>query len=224
MAAKRGAVARPSPTKPKTARKAKVSPEVQAAADRAEARARAKQPEKTQGKTRARPPKGGRPAKAAAGKARTKTARRPPAPAPRLAPDPAAASGASRGRGRPTLYSAELCDLVMAAGSEGKSKAQIAALLGISRQCWHDWCEAHADFLDAVKEAEFRALAWWEENGQRGITMGKEFNAAAYCFQMKNRFKADYRDTIVNHNTSSDSVGALMNELDGQSGRFRQAA
>jgi transposase len=217
MAAKRGAIPRPSPTKPKAGVKAKgkakaINPAVKAAADRAEMAA---------GKKRGRATAKGKATVSAKPKGKDRERVKgagcgEPAPTPPLeAPRPV---------GRPTEYRPELCDLVRALGSEGKSKAQISAKLGISRQCWYNWQEAHAEFVDAVKDADWLAQAHWEDLGYIGIQMGKDFNGATFIFQMKNRFAADYRETVIKHHSTSDSVGALIVELDGTSGRFRKAA
>lgn len=101
--------------------------------------------------------------------------------------------------GRPTDYHRSLCAKVVALGKRGKSKAQIAAALGKSRQTIDTWVAEHPEFLDAISRAKELALAWWEDAGQNGLTGGK-FNATAFIFQMKNRFKEDYRDQqIVEH-------------------------
>ncbi len=95
--------------------------------------------------------------------------------------------------GRPSTYDPYYCDLVIGMGAEGKSKAQIAARLGISRQCMNEWEKQHKEFGDATKAAQDLALAWWEDAGQQNMTR-QGFNAAAFIFQMKNRFRADYRE------------------------------
>jgi hypothetical protein len=95
--------------------------------------------------------------------------------------------------GRPTDYRPEYCAKVIELGRLGKSKAQIAAALDVSRQTMLNWTNTHAEFLDAVKRAEELALGWWEDAGQAGLT-SKGFNATAFIFQMKNRFREDYRD------------------------------
>lgn len=105
-----------------------------------------------------------------------------------------ARSKAKRGKGRPTDYDPAFCERVVALGSEGKSKAQIAAELGVVRQTLYAWAETYREFSDALNRAKELELAWWENEGQAGLRMGKDFNAAAFIFQMKNRFKEDYRD------------------------------
>jgi hypothetical protein len=95
--------------------------------------------------------------------------------------------------GRPSKYHTSFCDLVLDLGAEGKSKAQIAAALGISRETLHAWCKQYPAFSDAIKAAADLALAWWENAGQTNMTR-QGFNATAFIFQMKNRFRDDYRD------------------------------
>ena len=105
--------------------------------------------------------------------------------------------------GRPTLYDEYYCELVLDMGAEGKSKAQIAALLGISRQCMNEWEKKHTEFGDALKASQDLALAWWETAGQTNMTR-QGFNATAFIFQMKNRFRAEYRDVQSLEHTGKD--------------------
>lgn len=105
--------------------------------------------------------------------------------------------------GRPSKYDPSFCDLVLDLGAEGKSLAQIAACIGVNRATMHRWSQQHDDFRDAVKDAQELALAWWENAGQLNMTrMG--FNATAFIFQMKNRFRDDYRDVTAMEHTGKD--------------------
>ena len=72
--------------------------------------------------------------------------------------------------GRPSKYDASYCELVLELGAKGKSKAQIAAAIGVSRPTIDAWCEQHPEFLDAIKRARDLALAWWEDLGQESMT------------------------------------------------------
>lgn len=102
-----------------------------------------------------------------------------------------------RGGGRPTKYRKEFCEIVVACGKEGKGLAEIASELGVVRDTVYRWTKQHAEFSDAIKRAYEAGLAWWEQKG-RDATFGKipGFNATSYIFQMKNRFKDDWRDKI----------------------------
>lgn len=95
--------------------------------------------------------------------------------------------------GRPTLYVETMCDTVRDLGKLGKSKAQIASALGINRDTLREWGKDRPEFSAALKEAQDLALSWWEDEGQAGLKADK-FNAVLFIFQMKNRFRDDYRD------------------------------
>jgi AcrR family transcriptional regulator len=98
--------------------------------------------------------------------------------------------------GRPTKYEDEMCKRVIELGREGASLTQMAAELGISRETFYVWIDTRDSFSDAVKEAHLLAQAWWEQKGQ-DATFGKVpgFNALSYIFQMKNRFRHDWRES-----------------------------
>jgi transcriptional regulator with XRE-family HTH domain len=104
--------------------------------------------------------------------------------------------------GRPSKYDPTFCDLALEMGAKGFSRAQIAANLGVSRQTMATWEQLHPQFLDDLKEAKDLALAWWETAGQTNMTR-QGFNATAFIFQMKNRFREDYRDVNVNEHTGT---------------------
>ena len=96
------------------------------------------------------------------------------------------------GRGRPSKYDVAYCDRVVELGRQGKSRAQIAAAIGVSRNTLDNWAEQHPEFLSAIKDAHDLALAWWEEAGQLGMQR-RDFNASMFIFQVVNRFRGDYR-------------------------------
>lgn len=95
--------------------------------------------------------------------------------------------------GRPTNYDPAYCEQVIELGAKGKSRAQMAAHIGCSRQTMSEWEAKHPEFADATTRARDLALAWWEQAGQVGMFM-KGFNANAFSLQIRNRFPEDYRD------------------------------
>lgn len=98
-------------------------------------------------------------------------------------------------RGRPSIYDPAMCDRVVECGREGMGVAEMAAEIGIARETFNVWRKDRPDFSDAVKEAVALSQAWWEKQG-RMATFGAidGFNATSYIFQMKNRFRDDWRD------------------------------
>lgn len=109
-----------------------------------------------------------------------------------------------KGAGRPTDYRPEYCDTVIELGREGKSKAQIAANLDVSRDTIDEWCKVHPEFSDAIKRARELSLSWWEDQGQQGIWAGKLFNANAYGLQVRNRFPEEYKEKVIQEQTGPD--------------------
>lgn len=103
------------------------------------------------------------------------------------------ALGILRGMARPSLYSSEYCDLVIALGAEGKSKAQMASAIGIHRETLNEWAKTYPEFSDAIARARDLAQTWWEDQAQRGI-WSKEFNSATWSRSMAARFPDDYRE------------------------------
>lgn len=120
--------------------------------------------------------------------------------------------------GRPTKYDSSMCQTVVELGALGKSKAQIARALGISMATFQLYQKKHEDFSIAVKDARDLALAWWEERGQEGVSEGKDFNATAFIFQMKNRFRDDYCDKTEVKHDASEAFANLWQRIGGGTG------
>lgn len=130
-----------------------------------------------------------------------------------------------KGRGRPSDFKPEYCDAVIALGREGKSKAQLAAALDVSRQTIENWADRHPEFMDALTRARDLALAWWEEQGQAGI-WSKEFNAPAFIKQMQARFRDDYGDK-VDHTVKGKidvNLDEVRNGIEGKLARVAAAS
>lgn len=110
---------------------------------------------------------------------------------------PAKKKAAKNKGGRPTLYRPEMCQIVVECGKEGKGPAEMASQLGVTRQSMWNWTKVHQEFFDALKRAYDEGLAWWEKKGREATFGGVEgFHATSYIFQMKNRFRDEWRDKI----------------------------
>lgn len=95
--------------------------------------------------------------------------------------------------GRPSTYSDEYCERVIEWGALGKSRAWIAAEIGISRQTLANWEAAHPEFLDATTHATLLSQKWWEDAGQSGMTSDK-FNSTVWAKNMACRFRSEWVD------------------------------
>jgi transposase len=128
--------------------------------------------------------------------------------------------------GRPTIYKQEFCDLLIDHMEKGYSYESFAGLLGVSKQTIYDWEKANPEFLDSKKRATEKSRLFWEKVGIENIvnieTMEKDesgsftavkksLNSAAWIFNMKNRFKDDWKDK---HETElSGNVGTVIMPL-----------
>lgn len=110
--------------------------------------------------------------------------------------------------GRPTKYKPEYCERVIELGRAGKSRAQTCAILDIAIETLANWEKAHPEFLAATTRARELAQAWWEDQGQDGLTADK-FNAQLWWHQVRNRFPADYRDKQEHEHTGKDGGDLL---------------
>ncbi len=104
--------------------------------------------------------------------------------------------------GRPTKYKDDMPAKVLELFKEGASKAEICLRLDICFDTFQDYQEIHPKFSEAVKKGMQISQGWWEMKG-RQATVGEVegFNATSFIFNMKNRFKEDWRDKQEVDNT-----------------------
>ena len=116
--------------------------------------------------------------------------------------------------GRPTDYRPEFCEQVIELGRQGKSRVQIAAVLDVCRKTLIEWEKEKPDFCDSMTRARELAQAWWEDQGQDGLwdSDARRLNAAAFRFQMINRFPLDWRDRVeqVVQNPDGTSIAPIQ--------------
>lgn len=108
--------------------------------------------------------------------------------------------------GRPTKYKPEYCEMVIEHMSEGFSVESFAALVDTHKQTIYNWMQEHPEFLDAIKIGYDKSRLWWEIQGMNGLwsTKAGSFNSSNYIFQMKNRFREEWRDKQEHDHSSSD--------------------
>jgi hypothetical protein len=86
-----------------------------------------------------------------------------------------------------------MCVTIIALGKKGKSKAQCAAHLNISRSTFDRWLEANEDFRESWELSDTYAQAFWEEIGLGGVG-NKFFNDRAWSLQVRNRWSHSYKE------------------------------
>lgn len=120
--------------------------------------------------------------------------------------------------GRPTKYKPEYCDEVIRMSKYGASKAEMALELDVAKSTFDLWAQEHEEFSVAVKKAVEISQGWWERTGrQAAIGEIEGFNATSYIFNMKNRFKDDWRDKheVENTHDISDPMKDLLGYVAG---------
>lgn len=110
--------------------------------------------------------------------------------------------------GRPTIYEPKFCEMLIEHMAKGLSFESFAGFIGVSKQTLYDWVEKHAEFLDAKNLATSKCRLWWEQTGISGLwnqsesesegnsrrTSSKSFNTGVWVFNMKNRFKEEWKE------------------------------
>lgn len=106
--------------------------------------------------------------------------------------------------GRPTKYDPAFCDLVLEVGENGGTLAEMAEVCDVERHTLNAWVERHEEFSTAVKRGLQKAQVLWERRGM-AATFGDcdGFNATSFIFNMKNRFKEDWRDKVEQEQSGS---------------------
>lgn len=120
--------------------------------------------------------------------------------------------------GRPPIYRDEFCEMVIEFGSQGFSKAEMAAELGVTRETIYAWTREHPRFSDAMSRAHDLSLSWWEKKGRESLVMpqGYTFQQNLYSRSMAARYPDEWRENQkVEH---SGGVQIVVQRLSGESG------
>jgi len=88
--------------------------------------------------------------------------------------------------GRPTKYDKSMCEDIIPLMSEGASKCEVAAKIGISEDTLYRWQREIPEFSEAIKKGEQLSKAWWEEQGRINLK-DKDFSPTLWYMNMKNR-------------------------------------
>lgn len=118
-------------------------------------------------------------------------------------------------RGRPTSYDPGYCELVINYGGQGKSRAWIAAQLGVVPATVDNWEKAHPEFLGAMTRAKVLEQQWWEDVGQTCLVMevGKSFSQSTWSRSMAARFPKDWREKTEQLHDATDKFAGLYGKL-----------
>ncbi|MGI2032044.1 helix-turn-helix domain-containing protein [Rhizobium panacihumi] len=102
--------------------------------------------------------------------------------------------------GRPTVYDSSFPERAIKLGREGKTIAQIAADLGISKSTLYLLAQERDEFSDAISQAVEAAEAYWDDIGNKAVVGGiSGFNHQTYQLIMRNRFRQSYGEISTTH-------------------------
>lgn len=95
--------------------------------------------------------------------------------------------------GRPLKYNPEMLPIMLSGAREGMGVVELSTEIGISRETFNQWTKSNKDFSDTVNECRALSQSWWEALGRKGAKNG-DINPTVWIFNMKNRFKNEWRD------------------------------
>lgn len=128
-------------------------------------------------------------------------------------------TGKNKG-GRPTNYRIEYCDKVIAHMSKGFSFESFAGEVGVCKDTLYEWVKNHKEFSDSKNIGFELNRRFWEKVGidiATGTGVASNGNATAFIFNMKNRFKNEWRDKVETGITDKDgedvAIGPDLSKL-----------
>jgi hypothetical protein len=113
--------------------------------------------------------------------------------------------------GRPSTYDPAFCDRVIDWGKQGKSKAWMAAELGVHRDTVNEWERVHPEFSDAITRALLYSQQWWEDMGQDNL-LADRFQASMWSRSMAARFPHEWREKMA-HVGGEDTDPAIQHKV-----------
>ena len=116
--------------------------------------------------------------------------------------------------GRPTAYEDTYPERVELHLSQGFTLASWAGDVGVSRETVYNWSEKYPEFLDAIKVGRSKGMLVWERRLADQALKG-EGNTAAIIFAMKNLYRDDWADKVVNEHSHSlsDPLTQLLTDV-----------
>lgn len=131
-------------------------------------------------------------------------------------------------RGQPSKYEERFCDALINHMSEGLSFESFGAHVPCDRDTLYEWAKVHPEFSDAKKLGVLASLYFWEQLGVDGIKGKYKFNAAAWIFTMKCRFRDfGYKEEVLplpadQMKEVKDSVTELGNKILEATGKIKK--
>lgn len=109
--------------------------------------------------------------------------------------------------GRPTAYSPDICDKLIAAMSEGLSLDAAAVEISISPRTAYQWQRDIPEFSQAIEIGRANALAFWEKRAI-AVANGKPGNAQIISLGLRNRSRSasGWQEAVRNEHSGPDGM------------------
>lgn len=120
---------------------------------------------------------------------------------------------------RPSKYDPAFCDEAFEFLKQGYSATAFAGHIGVSRQTLYNWADERPEFFDALKSGQAAGVHWWEDR-LRDIAEGKDGNATAAIFALKNRGADDWRDKQEVAHGVTDEFQQFLDQVSARSSRI----
>lgn len=93
-------------------------------------------------------------------------------------------------------YKPEYCEMAVEFGRQGKTRMELAAEIGVSKETIRNWEGKHKHFASALNMMEDYAVAWYQGIGRRALLGELKFDAVLYKFLTKSRFlkREEFKD------------------------------
>lgn len=117
--------------------------------------------------------------------------------------------------GRPTGYKDEYNQMLSDHMAGGLSFESFGGVVDVARDTLYQWLERHEGFSDAHKIGRQKQIRFWESVGRDGV-MGKikGFNVVGWLFNMKCRFRDNWREDSQGATTVNNFIQFQTNVTD----------
>ncbi len=109
--------------------------------------------------------------------------------------------------GRPTKYTAAMCEKVIAVGRDGGAVAEMAVACGATCPTLYHWADVNPEFADAFAMAQTEAEAYHARLVRKGLTKPPaEFQGAANLKYMGVRFRENWSEKVGLEHSGPDGA------------------
>ena len=118
--------------------------------------------------------------------------------------------------GGPTKYKPAYPDDVKEHLAQGYTLASWAGTVGVCRETCYNWANKHKEFINAIKIGRAKGQLVWEKRLETQA-LTNAGNTASIIFAMKNLYKDDWADKIINEVSGPDGKPIQTEEVSGSS-------